>query len=57
LSLYCRDLRGKFSEVDGHRCPVVMTTGTYDYLTTPELAAKEIKGAEFIEMQDSATSR
>jgi pimeloyl-ACP methyl ester carboxylesterase len=32
-----------------------MMTGTYDYLTTPEMTratAEQIKGAEFIEMQD-----
>jgi pimeloyl-ACP methyl ester carboxylesterase len=41
--------------IDGDKCPVVMTTGTYDYLTTPEMTeatASRIKGAEFIEMQD-----
>ena len=30
------DLRGKLGEIDGDRCPVVMMTGEYDYLTTPE---------------------
>ena len=30
------DLRGKLGEIDGERCPVVMMTGEYDYLTTPE---------------------
>jgi pimeloyl-ACP methyl ester carboxylesterase len=49
------DLRGKLHEIDGDKCPVVMTTGTYDYLTTPEMTAAtagKIKGAEFIEMED-----
>jgi len=49
------DLRGKLADIDSDQCPVVMTTGTYDYLTTPEMTeatAKQIKGAEFIEMQD-----
>jgi len=49
------DLRGKLGEIDGKKCPVVMTTGTYDYLTTPEMTeatAKQIEGAEFIAMED-----
>lgn len=49
------DLRGKLGEIDTTKCPVVMTTGTYDYLTTPEMTeatAEQIDGAEFIEMQD-----
>jgi pimeloyl-ACP methyl ester carboxylesterase len=48
------DLRGKLQEIDGERCPIVMLTGDYDYLTTPEdgrRTASQIKGAEFIEMQ------
>src|SRR5947209_6655018 len=49
------DLRGRLDEVDGEKCPVVMLTGDYDYLTTPEdgqRTAEQIKGAEFIEMND-----
>jgi pimeloyl-ACP methyl ester carboxylesterase len=49
------DLRGKLGEIDTKKCPVVMTTGTYDYLTTPEMTeatAKQIEGAEFIAMED-----
>ena len=30
------DLRDKLDQIDGDRCPVVMLTGDYDYLTTPE---------------------
>lgn len=47
------DLRGRLSEIDTGRCPVVMLTGEYDYLTPPEegrRTASEIPGAEFIEM-------
>ena len=49
------DLRDRLGEIDGERCPVVMLTGDYDYLTTPEdgrRTASQIKGAEFIEMKD-----
>ncbi|MEA2306713.1 MAG: hypothetical protein QOH43_3993 [Solirubrobacteraceae bacterium] len=49
------DLRDKLHEIDTDKCPVVMTTGTYDYLTTPEMTeatASKIKGAKFIEMKD-----
>lgn len=48
------DLRGRLHEIDGNRCPVVMLTGEYDYLTTPEdgrRTASQINGAEFIEMK------
>jgi pimeloyl-ACP methyl ester carboxylesterase len=48
------DLREHLREIDGERCPVVMLTGDYDYLTTPEMTketAEQIKGAEFIEMK------
>ncbi|MGY1761824.1 alpha/beta fold hydrolase [Geodermatophilus sp. SYSU D00779] len=37
------------------RCPVVMLTGTYDHLTTPDdgrRTADHIKNAHFIEMED-----
>jgi len=49
------DLRGKLDQIDGEKCPVVMLTGDYDYLTTPEdgrRTAEQIKGAEFIEMNN-----
>jgi pimeloyl-ACP methyl ester carboxylesterase len=49
------DLRDRLGEIDGERCPVVMLTGDYDYLTTPDdgrRKASQIKGAEFIEMKD-----
>ena len=49
------DLRDKLDQIDGERCPVVMLTGTYDYLTTPDdgrRTADHIKNAQFIEMED-----
>jgi pimeloyl-ACP methyl ester carboxylesterase len=49
------DLRDQLAEIDGDRCPVVMLTGEYDYLTTPEdgrRTASQIKNAEFIEMKE-----
>ena len=49
------DLRDKLDQIDGERCPVVMLTGTYDYLTTPDdgrRTAEHIKNAHFIEMED-----
>jgi pimeloyl-ACP methyl ester carboxylesterase len=49
------DLRDKLSQIDGERCPVVMLTGTYDYLTPPSATketADQIKGGSFIEMED-----
>jgi len=48
------DLRGQLDRIDGERCPIVMLTGEYDYLTTPEdsrRTASQIRGAEFIEMK------
>ncbi|MDQ1632925.1 MAG: hypothetical protein QOC80_2897 [Frankiaceae bacterium] len=48
------DLRDKLGDIDGDRCPVVMMTGQYDYLTTPEdgqRTASHIRNAEFIEME------
>jgi pimeloyl-ACP methyl ester carboxylesterase len=47
------DLRGRLGEIDTSECPLVMLTGEYDYLTTPEdskRTADGIEGAEFIEM-------
>ncbi|MGH3250931.1 MAG: alpha/beta fold hydrolase, partial [Trebonia sp.] len=49
------DLRSELGEIDGDRCPVVMLTGEYDYLTTPEdgqRTAGKIRGASFIKMKD-----
>ena len=28
------DLRSELQNIDGHKCPVIMLTGTYDYLTS-----------------------
>lgn len=47
------DLRGKLDQIQGDKVKVVMLTGDYDYLTTPEdgrRTASQIKNAEFIEM-------
>ena len=49
------DLRDKLSEIDTSQCPLIMLTGEYDYLTTPEdgrRTAEQIKGAKFIEMKE-----
>jgi pimeloyl-ACP methyl ester carboxylesterase len=49
------DLRGRLEEVDTARCPVVVMTGEYDYLTTPadgKRTATQIPGGEFIEMKE-----
>ena len=49
------DLRDKLDEIDAERYPLVMMTGTYDYLTTPIMSAEtaaQIKGCKFIEMTD-----
>jgi len=49
------DLRDDLQHIDGRKCPVVMMTGTYDYLTTPEdseRTARQIKSAVYIEMED-----
>ena len=49
------DLRDRLHEIDGVICPVVLLTGTYDYLTSPEdsrRTAQQIKGGHFIEMGD-----
>jgi pimeloyl-ACP methyl ester carboxylesterase len=49
------DLRGKLDDIDGDRCPVVMLTGEYDYLTTPadsRRTAERIKNGTFIEMKE-----
>jgi pimeloyl-ACP methyl ester carboxylesterase len=48
------DLRDVLDEMDGERCPLVLLTGDYDYLTTPEMSqvtASRIRGAEFVEMK------
>ncbi|MDA8919141.1 alpha/beta hydrolase [Candidatus Pelagibacter sp.] len=49
------DLRNELKNIDGHKCPVIMMTGTYDYLTPPEATentARQIKGGVYIEMPD-----
>jgi pimeloyl-ACP methyl ester carboxylesterase len=49
------DLRNRLSEIDTRRCPVIMMTGTYDYLTPPEATeatARQIPGGIYIEMED-----
>lgn len=49
------DLRDKLGDIDGERCPLILLTGEYDYLTTPEdsrRTAERIKGAEFVEMKE-----
>ena len=49
------DLRGRLGDIDGDQCPVVMLTGEYDYLTTPEdsaRTAKEIRNGSFINMPE-----
>jgi pimeloyl-ACP methyl ester carboxylesterase len=49
------DLRKQLEDIDGRRCPVVMMTGTYDYLTPPDVTentARRIKGGVYIEMTD-----
>jgi len=49
------DLREELRNIDGRRCPVVMMTGTYDYLTTPEeseATARQIPGGVYIEMEN-----
>jgi pimeloyl-ACP methyl ester carboxylesterase len=49
------DLRGRLGEIDTDRCPVVVMTGEYDYLTTPadgKRTATEIRNGEFIEMKE-----
>jgi pimeloyl-ACP methyl ester carboxylesterase len=48
------DLRGRLGEIDTDRCPVVVMTGEYDYLTTPEdgkRTATQIRNGDFIEMK------
>lgn len=49
------DLRSALGQIDGDRCPVVMLTGEYDYLTTPDAGvrtADRIRNATFIEMKE-----
>ena len=49
------DLRGKLEDIDTDQCAVVMLTGEYDYLTTPEDGARtasQIRNAEFFEMKE-----
>ena len=49
------DLREELRNIDGKKCPVVMMTGTYDYLTPPDATedtARQIKYGVYIEMTD-----
>lgn len=49
------DMRSSLAHIDGASCPVIMLTGEYDYLTTPEDSARtaeQIHNAEFIEMKE-----
>ena len=49
------DMTGKLSEIDTKLCPVIMMTGTYDYLTPPEATedtASKIPGGIYVEMED-----
>jgi pimeloyl-ACP methyl ester carboxylesterase len=47
------DLRQKLDDFDVEKCPMVLLTGEYDYLTTPEESLETARaiGAEFIEMK------
>jgi pimeloyl-ACP methyl ester carboxylesterase len=50
------DLHEQLAQIDGRRCPMVIMTGTYDYLTPPEATentARQIKGGIYIEMTDA----
>jgi len=47
------DLRGRLNDIDTRRCPVVVMTAEYDYVTTPAISratAEQIAGAKFVEM-------
>ena len=49
------DLREQLEQIDGRKCPVVMMTGSYDYLTPPEVTentARRTKRGVYIEMTD-----
>lgn len=49
------DLRGRLHEIDTAKCPLVMMTGSYDFLTPPAVTratAAQVKGADFIEMKN-----
>jgi len=49
------DLRGRLHEIDTAKCPLVMMTGSYDFLTPPEVTratAEQVDGCEFIEMKN-----
>lgn len=49
------NLQNRLSEIDTKRCPVIMMTGTYDYLTPPdatEETARNIPGGIYIEMEN-----
>ena len=49
------DLRGHLREIDTGKCPLVMMTGSYDFLTPPAVTratAEHVAGSEFIEMKN-----
>jgi pimeloyl-ACP methyl ester carboxylesterase len=49
------DLREDIDKIDASNTPLVLLTGDYDYLTTPEMTevtSARIKGSKFIEMKD-----
>jgi len=49
------DLRGRLHEIDTDKCPMVMMTGSYDFLTPPavtQATAEQVAGAEYIEMKN-----
>jgi|TARA_R110002126_G_scaffold47786_2_gene133669 pimeloyl-ACP methyl ester carboxylesterase len=49
------NITDKLSQIDTNACPVIMMTGTYDYLTPPEATeetARNIPGGIYIEMED-----
>ncbi|MEP1443144.1 MAG: alpha/beta hydrolase [Hyphomicrobiales bacterium] len=49
------NITDQLSQIDTKRCPVIMMTGTYDYLTPPEATeetARNIPGGIYIEMED-----
>lgn len=49
------DLRGRLHEIDTAKCPLVMMTGSYDFLTPPaviQATAEQVAGCEYIEMKN-----
>lgn len=49
------DLRGELEKIDARACPVVLMSGTYDYIAPPtavEAVARKIPGGVFVEMDE-----